>query len=208
MHTSSFLVDTDQNMFVCGRFLLPSHIHQSIIYACHPKYLNIVNVKLRQFTKVYEYLNSAFRNVRRDIFCLYTFTMYICWYISCLLYVYSFSLISNISIVLLKIIDFLCVFFLFYYMQYLCYDQKLCMLNVKINLCSVLFCSVNLSAVIFQRVYMMEGEWSETWTERRASLAQPSAENRENTLIKISYQDRSRKVSQWICFLFIVNVLA
>ena len=108
----------------------------------------------------------------------------------------------------LKLLICLCIFFLFYYMQYLCYDQKLCMLNVKINLCSVLFCSVNLSAVIFQRVYMMEGEWSETWTERRASLAQPSAENRENTLIKISYQDRSRKVSQWICFLFIVNVLA
>ena len=113
MHTSSFLVDTDQNMFVCGRFSLASNIHRSMMYAYRRKYLNIVNVKLRQFTKVYEYLNSAFRNVRRDIFCLYTFTMYICWYISCLLYVYSFSLKSNISIVLLKIIDFLVYFFSF-----------------------------------------------------------------------------------------------
>ena len=37
-----------------------------------------------------------------DIFDLYTFIMYICWYINCLLYVHSFSLISNMSIILLK----------------------------------------------------------------------------------------------------------
>ena len=46
-------------------------------------------------------LNSVFRNVRRDIIDLYTFIMYICWDIKCLLYVYSFSLMSNMSIVLL-----------------------------------------------------------------------------------------------------------
>ena len=38
-----------------------------------------------------------------DIFGLYTFIMYICWYINCLLYVHSFSLISNMSIILLKL---------------------------------------------------------------------------------------------------------
>jgi len=32
-------------------------------------------------------------------------------------------------------------FSLFFSMQYLCSDYELCMLNVKINVCSVLFCS-------------------------------------------------------------------
>ena len=36
----------------------------------------------------------------------------------------------------------LCVFFwLFFSMQYLCYDYELCMLNVEIKFCSVVFCS-------------------------------------------------------------------
>jgi len=61
MRTSSFLVDTDQNSFVCRRFSLLFDIHQSIIYALHRKYLNIVNVQklveLLQFPllKVYEF---------------------------------------------------------------------------------------------------------------------------------------------------------
>ena len=33
MRMSTFLVDTDQNSFVCGRFSLPSDIHRSIGYA-------------------------------------------------------------------------------------------------------------------------------------------------------------------------------
>jgi len=46
MRTSSFLlaVDTDQNIFVYEPISFPSDIHQSIIYAYHRKYLNIVNV--------------------------------------------------------------------------------------------------------------------------------------------------------------------
>ena len=39
------LVDIDKNIFVCGRSLLPSNIHKSIIYAYHCNYLNIVNVR-------------------------------------------------------------------------------------------------------------------------------------------------------------------
>jgi len=39
------LVDTDQSIFVCGRFSIPSDIHRSIIYAYHRKNLNIVNVR-------------------------------------------------------------------------------------------------------------------------------------------------------------------
>jgi len=39
------LVDTEQNIFACGGVSLPSDIHQSIIYAYHRKYLNIVNVR-------------------------------------------------------------------------------------------------------------------------------------------------------------------
>ena len=45
MRTSSILVDTDQNMFVWGRFSLPSNIHRSMMYAYRRKYLNIVNVR-------------------------------------------------------------------------------------------------------------------------------------------------------------------
>jgi len=37
MRTSSILVDTGQNMFVCRRFSLSSDIHRSIIYAYHRK---------------------------------------------------------------------------------------------------------------------------------------------------------------------------
>jgi len=44
MRTSLFLVDTDQNIFVCGRFALPSDIHRSIIYAYHRKYLNMATL--------------------------------------------------------------------------------------------------------------------------------------------------------------------
>ena len=105
MRTSSVLVDTDKNIFVCRCFSLLSNIHRSMTYAYHHKYLNIVNVqKLRQFPlfkkrPVYVYLNSIFRNVQRDIFVLYTFIMYICWYMNCLLYIYSFSLIANMSLV-------------------------------------------------------------------------------------------------------------
>jgi len=44
MHKFSFFVDTDENIFACGRFLLPSDFNRSIIYAYHRKYLNIVNV--------------------------------------------------------------------------------------------------------------------------------------------------------------------
>jgi len=72
MRTSSFKVDTDKDMFVCGRFWLPSDIHRSISHALHRrfwlpsdihrsishalhrKYLNIVNIRdsfnLRQFS--------------------------------------------------------------------------------------------------------------------------------------------------------------
>ena len=55
------------------------------------------------FLFYYEYLNSVFRNVRRDIFAVFirTFIMHMSGYINCLLYVYSYSLISNMSIVLL-----------------------------------------------------------------------------------------------------------
>jgi len=44
MCMSSFLLDIDQNNFVCGYFLLPSDIDRSIIYVYHRKYLNIVIV--------------------------------------------------------------------------------------------------------------------------------------------------------------------
>jgi len=79
MLMSSFLVDTDPNIFVYGRFSLQSDIHRFIIYAHHRKYLNIANVpkhvSLRQFPL---HLDPVFKNVRRDIFGLYTFIMYIC----------------------------------------------------------------------------------------------------------------------------------
>ena len=42
------LVDTDQNIFVCGPFslsFLSRPFHRSVIYAYHRKYLNIVNVR-------------------------------------------------------------------------------------------------------------------------------------------------------------------
>mgnify|MGYP000100228595 CR=1 FL=1 len=39
------LVDTDQNSFVCRCFSLKPDIHQSIIYAYHRNYLNIVHVQ-------------------------------------------------------------------------------------------------------------------------------------------------------------------
>jgi len=37
MQSSLLLVDTDQNIFVCGRFSLPFNIHRYIIYAYHCK---------------------------------------------------------------------------------------------------------------------------------------------------------------------------
>ena len=91
------LVDTDQNIFVsfCSRPTFTIYIFE------HRKYPE-ARLTLTLAISTSEYLNSVFRNVRRDIFGLYKFIMYICWYISyCLLYVYSFSLISNMSIVLL-----------------------------------------------------------------------------------------------------------
>ena len=54
-----------------------------------------------QLFLLFKYFTFVFKNVRRDIFGLYTFIMYMCWYINCLLYVHSFSLISNMSIILL-----------------------------------------------------------------------------------------------------------
>ena len=39
------LVYTDQNIFVCGHFSLPTEFHLSITYAYHRKYLNIVSVR-------------------------------------------------------------------------------------------------------------------------------------------------------------------
>ena len=51
MRMSFFLVDTDENIFVCTRFSLLSDIHQFVIYAYHHKYMNIVNVpKLVDFS--------------------------------------------------------------------------------------------------------------------------------------------------------------
>jgi len=43
MHSSSFLVDTDQKIFCLRLFSLLPDIHLSIIYAYHRKYLNITN---------------------------------------------------------------------------------------------------------------------------------------------------------------------
>ena len=53
------------------------------------------------FKILFKYFTFVFKNVRRDIFGPYTFIMYICLYINCLLYVHSFSLISNMSIILI-----------------------------------------------------------------------------------------------------------
>jgi len=89
-------VDTDPN--ICVLWTLPSDIHRSMIYAYHRKYLNIVNV--RQFPLLKK--TSSFQKCTKGyIRPLYVFIMYICWYINCLLYVNSSSLISNMSIVLL-----------------------------------------------------------------------------------------------------------
>ena len=45
------LIDTDQSIFVNGRFSLPSDIHRPIIYAEHRLYLNIVNFPETRLTK-------------------------------------------------------------------------------------------------------------------------------------------------------------
>ena len=99
--------------FVCGHFSLPSDIHRSIMYAYRRKYLDILNVrkpvKLRQKGFFLKFINIKFF---RNVIVLYTFIMYICWYIKCLLYVYSFSLIWNMSIVFLLtiIIGNICIY--------------------------------------------------------------------------------------------------
>ena len=51
--------------------------------------------------------------------------------------------IDIINIELYLNIDFVLLFFFSVFsMQYLCFDYEQCMLNVEINLCSVLFCSI------------------------------------------------------------------
>jgi len=52
------------------------------------KSFQVGNLRFLKKGSVYEYFN-VFRNVRWDIFDLYTFIMSICWYINCLLYIYS-----------------------------------------------------------------------------------------------------------------------
>jgi len=67
------LVDTDQNIFVsfCSRPTFTIYIFE------HRKYPE-ARLTLTLAISTSEYLNSVFRNVRRDIFGLYKFIMYIC----------------------------------------------------------------------------------------------------------------------------------
>ena len=95
------LVDTDQKLFVNGRFSLPSDIHRSIMYAYHRCYLNIVNfrklVSLRQYpllkktASFFNFLNilPSFSKMYDGIYMVFHYVFFL--YINHLLYVHSFS---------------------------------------------------------------------------------------------------------------------
>ena len=73
------LVDTDQNIFVsfCSRPTFTIYICRSSYIFEHRKYPE-GRLTLTLAISTSEYLNSVSRNVRRDIFGLYKFIMYIC----------------------------------------------------------------------------------------------------------------------------------
>jgi len=86
MHTCWSLVDTDQNIFVCRLFSLPSDIHRSKIYAYQRKQLimsrtlfNFGNFRFLKNT-VFEYLISVQKCTKGYIQPLYVDYVYLLIY--------------------------------------------------------------------------------------------------------------------------------